>query len=348
MQQKYLQVLGVPLNVSEEELKKAFRQKAKLLHPDVNSSENAHEQFVLLTEAYEYMLHYIQNKHVRTHQKTATQWDEDRQRAAREKARQMAKMQYEEFINSDYYKTMVNVLKLGSLIFFGISFIIFSLLSLFLLSEEAYEPIIFTGMLSILSIVFFMLKLKEGDKMSLKDIYKSLIVIGLSTPFQAFFYLALNIFLFIKFSTKVIVSDSVLQILYLSSVLIGVLVFWVFKLIKTSKPHIMALGIMPLIVSGIFMINSLNVSNIKPETHYFRYIVDYYENSLISDKNDDDLIALENDAYKNYSFVRFFHSIDYEEVAGVRYYIGEGIFGIRVIKHYEFVGFDEYFRKRDR
>jgi hypothetical protein len=193
-----------------------------------------------------------------------------------------------------------------------------------------------------------MLKLKEGDKMSLKDIYKSLIVIGLSTPFQAFFYLALNIFLFIKFSTKVIVSDSVLQILYLSSVLIGVLVFWVFKLIKTSKPHIMALGIMPLIVSGIFMINSLNVSNIKPETHYFRYIVDYYENSLISDKNDDDLIALENDAYKNYSFVRFFHSIDYEEVAGVRYYIGEGIFGIRVIKHYEFVGFDEYFRKRDR
>lgn len=46
-------ILGVDKNASEEEIKKAFRRKARELHPDVNKSESAEDEFKELNEAYD-------------------------------------------------------------------------------------------------------------------------------------------------------------------------------------------------------------------------------------------------------------------------------------------------------
>jgi DnaJ-class molecular chaperone len=48
----YYQILGVSQNASQESIKKAFRQKAKALHPDVNPGQSPAE-FLRINEAYQ-------------------------------------------------------------------------------------------------------------------------------------------------------------------------------------------------------------------------------------------------------------------------------------------------------
>ncbi len=47
------EILGVARNASESDIKKAFRHKARELHPDVNDSPNAEDEFKELNEAYD-------------------------------------------------------------------------------------------------------------------------------------------------------------------------------------------------------------------------------------------------------------------------------------------------------
>ncbi len=52
-QRDYYEVLGVPRNAGDAEIKKAFRRLARELHPDVSDLPDAEERFKELVEAYE-------------------------------------------------------------------------------------------------------------------------------------------------------------------------------------------------------------------------------------------------------------------------------------------------------
>lgn len=52
----YYQVLGLSPGASEAEIRTAYRKKAKMYHPDINKSPDAHSMFILLTMAYETLI----------------------------------------------------------------------------------------------------------------------------------------------------------------------------------------------------------------------------------------------------------------------------------------------------
>lgn len=53
MRRNYYQLLGISAKATSEEVKKAYRVKAKASHPDVNPRPGAAEEFVLIAEAFE-------------------------------------------------------------------------------------------------------------------------------------------------------------------------------------------------------------------------------------------------------------------------------------------------------
>ena len=52
---QYCQILEVSETASLDEIVKAYRKKAKAVHPDINPHPQAHIQFVLLNEAFVYV-----------------------------------------------------------------------------------------------------------------------------------------------------------------------------------------------------------------------------------------------------------------------------------------------------
>ena len=52
----YYEILGVEKNASKDDIKKAFRQKARQYHPDVNKAPDAADKFKEIGKAYETLM----------------------------------------------------------------------------------------------------------------------------------------------------------------------------------------------------------------------------------------------------------------------------------------------------
>lgn len=52
----YYDLLGIPKAATKEQIRKAYRKKAKEFHPDVNGPFNSHMHFLLLKQAYETLM----------------------------------------------------------------------------------------------------------------------------------------------------------------------------------------------------------------------------------------------------------------------------------------------------
>lgn len=105
----YFAILEIPKDASEMEIKRAYRAKAKELHPQVNKSSAALDKFILINEAYEILIHK------NTHQIYLEDFNTNKDplqyevyyywiNSARTRAAQHAALSTDEFLHSKFFK----------------------------------------------------------------------------------------------------------------------------------------------------------------------------------------------------------------------------------------------------
>ena len=122
-------LLGLTAAASTAEIKSAFRIRAKLYHPDINSSSDANENFRMLYIAYATLIDPLKRKLydqlLKEDLKVGTEWVsraeyEKMQRRAAMRARMYANMQYDQFEARTFSKASFHAKQaMAFIIFFG-------------------------------------------------------------------------------------------------------------------------------------------------------------------------------------------------------------------------------------
>jgi hypothetical protein len=160
----YYEILGLPVNSSLEEIKKAYRKKARLYHPDINPESDAKDLFISATEAYEFLIAYHDSilTEEQAYQQAMEDWRKYRQDRSRKRATAYARTSYSNFKQTKLYKT-TRIFD-GTTIFF--SFIVSIIVLVYTVYGYAFrlkhpipgldKPSVFAFiMLLILGIIFF-------------------------------------------------------------------------------------------------------------------------------------------------------------------------------------------------
>lgn len=341
----YLNILGVSPNATETELKKAYREKAKIYHPDINKSPDANEKFALLTEAYEYMLMYIRNpQSAKLKHYTSANWTEDARQKAREQARAAAQMRYKEFINSEYYKTISETLKFADFFLF-----LFLLLIFGFLIYSTYNKDNLTGSIILISFTLFIFSayvksLLKGPKLTKKSILRSSRILLESNAVKVLLLIIVNVVFFFGYTIYAIIPDIELLVF----LIISMVMVTVYTYIKSStykkRRLIFIIGISPALVGLFLFINTLFPKNTSEEIHFFKFFTETYQKGYINNPSST-LVELENDKYHNCTFVRLFK--DYDKLAhssGVKFKTSSGLFGIKFIESVSYISHEEFYQ----
>jgi len=104
---EYYQQLGLSADASIDDIKRAYRQKARLYHPDLNHSPDAKDKFILATEAYEFLIANIGRLTYteESYRNAMEDWRKYRQDRSRRKANAYARASYINFKKTKFYRT---------------------------------------------------------------------------------------------------------------------------------------------------------------------------------------------------------------------------------------------------
>jgi curved DNA-binding protein CbpA len=131
-QTDYYNALGLSSNSSVEEIKKAYRIKARLYHPDINPSPEAKDLFIAITEAYDFLIsnHEKINTNDEAYKQAMEDWRKYRQDRSHKRAKAYSGTSYNKFKSTNFYKT--------TRIFDGTTFIISLLTSIMIIASTIF------------------------------------------------------------------------------------------------------------------------------------------------------------------------------------------------------------------
>ena len=128
----YYQILGVPEDADILTIKKAYRELAKKYHPDHNADSFSSENFIRITEAYEYLTEKNKNPTL----SNSNIWNYSNEEEVKAKAREYARIRYEQFVRRSTAYDRLSIHK----IFWGKEITWLLLLLSFILLIDHFSP----------------------------------------------------------------------------------------------------------------------------------------------------------------------------------------------------------------
>ena len=99
---EYYRLLGLDTGADADEIKRAFREKAKQYHPDLNPAPGAQEEFIRVHTAYEIAMAHFRGKSIHSLNEQPVSFAAAevamRRQAMKNRAENYARMKYEEFV----------------------------------------------------------------------------------------------------------------------------------------------------------------------------------------------------------------------------------------------------------
>jgi curved DNA-binding protein CbpA len=172
----YYKILDLPANSSIDEIKKAYRKKARIYHPDINPSPDAKDIFISITEAYEFLIvnHDKINSDEQEYSQAMEDWRKYRQDRSRKRATAYAQAPYGTFKNTRFYKT--------TRIFDGTTIIFSFIISIIVL---------------VFSVIGYTYRLRHPiDEMEKPSLFSFIMLLSLGMVFFVFSFIFLKAFLF--------------------------------------------------------------------------------------------------------------------------------------------------------
>ncbi len=334
MIQKYFDILGIKSYTTKDALKKAYRRRAKELHPDINTSPTANEEFILLNEAYEYLSNkgagntFIYKQRTYSNEESYQQdWEKEQKERARAKARRYAKMKREQYMNSAYYKKTEALGLILDLILNFIGLVIIMTFMGTIIIMGRWYGLLFAVFLFILTYSKWKALITS---LIIKDIeeYKEAIgIIVRSYYFQKMALGVLNIVLFFYCTINTLIPPwyFLWMMILAQGTFFTINQYLKKNWYKTSK-QLIIFGVAPLLFNFPFWANYTFSSDHQTETYYFHNHGSEFQN----------LILLEQDHYAEFPQIRTFIDANPARYHNrITYHFENGLFGFRVLKDHE-------------
>lgn len=327
---EYLSLLGLGPNATMDDIKKAFRKKAKMVHPDVNPSPEAGDLFRKLNDAYEYLEAWksgrISTKTSTTNAHAQAQQKKSAERTAREAWRQQYKenLKREQEIWKAYYKKFNDAWKT----LFGWGFLIFLFpLSVYLFKAPGAVVMLLLGLYAYKNFAPLMFRPKKELQQTLHwYIHEFADFAGSWASF-----IPLHLLSFCNVVLGTAIPTYILLPLYLLSIAgIGMALY---RWIKPKK-LIVALHIFlcmaPIVPHALLDMNFLLSHSRKVESLYYtKYIGDFEHPGEVYT-----LLQFPNGNYAHCHGIRWILA-DFEPLEGrIEYVTKTGLFGIKVVTGY--------------